>query len=120
MLAYSSGSDELHGDIHVMTSAGQHLRRLTTFAGRDESPDWQAIPAPATSRRCGDLAALGPRDIRAGGGATCATATALALTWSLTKAPSVGGFAVAVTDFGGVTRVVMTRAAQVVAFLSRA
>ena len=119
MLAYTSGPDDFHGDIHVMTSDGQHLRQLTSFAGRDESPDWQSIPAPATSNRCGDLASLGPRDVRAGGGATCLTATALALTWSLTKAPSVGGFAVTVTDFGGVSRVVMTRATQVVAFLSR-
>jgi hypothetical protein len=100
-----------------MTSAGQHVRRLTSFAGRDESPDWQAIPAPGTSSRCGDLAQLGPRDVRAGGGASCLTAVSLALSWSLTKAGWVGGFAVAVTDFGGTSRVVMTRGAQVVAFL---
>ncbi len=119
MLAYTSGPDDLHGDIHVMTSAGVHLRQLTSFAGRDESPDWQAIPAPATLARCGDLAPLGPgaHDIRAGGGASCLSAVSLALTWSLLKPASVGGFAVVVTDFGGTSRVVMTRGAQVVAFL---
>jgi hypothetical protein len=116
MLAYTSGPDDAHGDVHVMTSTGQHLRQLTTFAGRDESPDWQSIPAPATSLRCGDLLASA-RDIRAGGGATCLSAVALALTWSLTKGSSVGGFAVQVTDFGGTSRVVMTRGSQVVAFL---
>ena len=38
-----------------MTAAGRHLRRLTTYANADESPDWQAIPAARTDRRCGDL-----------------------------------------------------------------
>ena len=54
MLAYTSGADNTHGDINVMTSGGRHLRRLAPYAGLDESPDWQAIPAPKTARRCGD------------------------------------------------------------------
>jgi len=29
--------------------------QLTGYAGADESPDWQAIPAPRTDARCGDL-----------------------------------------------------------------
>ena len=69
MIAYSSGTDDAHLDINVMTAAGVHLRQLTDYPGHDESPDWQAIPAPHTDRRCGDLAETGPgaRDVRAAG-----------------------------------------------------
>jgi hypothetical protein len=55
MLAYSSGADDLHLDINVMTTRGMHVRRLTDYEGGDESPDWQMIPAPRTKRCCGDL-----------------------------------------------------------------
>jgi Tol biopolymer transport system component len=51
MLAYSSGVDNNHVDIAVMTAAGVYLRTLTDYAGRDESPDWQPIPAPDTERQ---------------------------------------------------------------------
>ena len=69
LLAYTSGPDDPHGDIHVMTAAGGHLRTLTSFAGPDESPDWQAIPAPRDRpalRRARPRGA-GVRDVRAMG-----------------------------------------------------
>jgi Tol biopolymer transport system component len=50
-IAYTSGPDNTHGDINMMTAGGVHLRRLTEFEGADESPDWQAIPAAETGRR---------------------------------------------------------------------
>lgn len=53
LLAFSSGPDDTRGDIHLMTPAGTHVRRLTRYARSDESPDWQAIPAPRTDARCG-------------------------------------------------------------------
>ena len=113
LLAYTSGPDNLHGDIHVMTAAGRHLRALTSFAGADESPDWQSIPAPRTARRCGDLAARGAgvRDVRAGGrGVACPYARALARRWVKAGKPSrVSGFRVVGNDFGGVLRVVLRR-----------
>ena len=115
MLAYSSGADDLHLDINVMTAAGVHLRRLTDYAGRDESPDWQPIPAPPTDRRCGDLADAGPGvyDVRAAGeGVSCEKALELADRWSPDEWPGnrprkVEGFDAAVTDFGGIERVVL-------------
>ncbi|HEV2060849.1 MAG TPA: hypothetical protein VGR11_15980, partial [Solirubrobacteraceae bacterium] len=66
LLAYTSGPDDDHGDIHVMTSAGRMLRRLTTHPAGDESPDWQAIPAPRSDARCGDAVkrGRGARDVR--------------------------------------------------------
>jgi hypothetical protein len=120
MLAYTSGPDDTHGDIHVMTAGGRHLRRLTTFAGRDESPDWQSIPAPKTARRCGDAVrgGAGARDVRATGrGLTCPRALALARRWSRGRPKQIGGFAVRSTGFGGTRRVVMTRRGGLVAFL---
>ena len=120
MLAYTSGPDNEHGDIHVMTSSGRHLRRLTTFAGLDESPDWQAIPAPKTTRRCGDVVRRGPgaRDVRARGrGVTCAVALNLARRWSRGRPKVVGGFAVRARGFGGTRRVVLRRGPRLVAFL---
>jgi TolB protein len=113
LLAYTSGPDDTHGDIHVMTAAGRHLRALTSFAGADESPDWQAIPAPRSARRCGDLAARGSggRDVRAlGRGLGCAAARALARRWKPAHGFTVlGGFRVQVVDFGGLRRVVLRR-----------
>jgi hypothetical protein len=120
LLAYTSGADDDHGDIHVMTSDGKHLRQLTTFAGLDESPDWQAIPAPKTARRCGDAVSGGPgaRDVRATGRAlTCPRVLALARRWSRGRPTQISGFAVTSTGFGGTRRIVMTRGAELVAFL---
>ncbi|MEY2513680.1 MAG: hypothetical protein QOJ89_1038 [bacterium] len=113
LLAYTSGRDDTHGDIHVMTAGGRHLRALTSFTGADESPDWQAITAPHTARRCGDLATrgAGARDVRAiGRGLACPAARALARRWSAAGgAARVGGFRVEAIDFGGVRRVVLRR-----------
>ena len=82
MLAYSSGADNDHVDINVMTASGVHLRRLTDYVGRDESPDWQPIPAPDTDRRCGDVGDDGPLDVRAAGrGLRCCKARRLARRW---------------------------------------
>jgi TolB protein len=125
LLAYTSGPDDEHGDTHVMTAGGRHLRRLTDFPGLDESPDWQAIPAPATARRCGDAVRreAGAHDVRATGrGLTCTRVLALARRWTRAREPSaIAGFAVRRTGFGGTQRVVMTRRAdgrrQLVAFL---
>lgn len=120
-IAYSSGVDNAHEDIEVMTADGVHVRRLTSYPGLDESPDWQAIPAPVTARRCGDLATRGPgaHDVRARGrGMACPAARALARRWIKAGHPRrVGGFRVAVDFFGGTQRIVLTRAKQLVAFL---
>lgn len=121
MLAYTSGPDDEHGDIHVMTADGAHLRQLTTFAGLDESPDWQPIPAPKTSRRCGDIVPASPvaHDVRATGrGVTCPVARELARLWSRRPSAQLAGFTVRSTGFGGTRRVVMTRHSRgLVAFL---
>ncbi|HWC25962.1 MAG TPA: hypothetical protein VG474_05200 [Solirubrobacteraceae bacterium] len=113
LLAYTSGPDEAHGDIHVMTAGGRELRTLTSFAGADESPDWQAIPAPRTARRCGDLATRGRGvyDVRAiGRGLRCPEARALGRRWVRNGRPArVSRYRAAVDDFGGVRRVVLTR-----------
>lgn len=122
LIAYTSGVDDAHGDTHVMTAAGQHLRRLTFFPGLDESPDWQAIPAPRTERRCGDAARhVGAHNVRARG-LPCPGALALARRWVRAGQPRrIGRFAVQVRYFGGVRRIVMTGAGQdrrrLVAFL---
>jgi TolB protein len=113
LLAYTSGPDDAHGDTHVMTAAGEHLRQLTFYEGLDESPDWQPIPAPRTDRTCGDVATTGPgaHDVRAaGGGLACRRALALARRWA--KQPGrarISGFAARVTDYGGTQRVVLAR-----------
>jgi TolB protein len=128
LLAYTSGSDNHHGDIHVMTRGGRELRTLTSYAGPDESPDWQAIPAPRTARACGDLvtSGRGGRDVRAiGRGLRCPAARALARRWARAgrRAARVSGYRVQVRDFGGVRRVVLRRGAgagrRLVAFLDR-
>jgi TolB protein len=111
MLAYSAGADNDHVDINVMTTGGVHLRQLTDYEGRDESPDWQAIPAPETDRRCGDPAAGGPgaHDVRAAG-LSCRKALKLAARWAATpRPPRVGRFVADVDDFGGTLRVVLSR-----------
>ncbi|HEV7805257.1 MAG TPA: hypothetical protein VGO80_05545 [Solirubrobacteraceae bacterium] len=127
MLAYTSGLDDTHGDIHVMTAAGRHLRALTVFAGADESPDWQAIAAPHTARRCGDVTTggVGVRDVRAlGSGVRCSGARALAQRWAEAGRPArIEGFRAQADGFGGLRRVVLrlgvgdTR--RIVAFLQQ-
>ena len=125
MLAYSSGADNDHVDINVMTASGAHLRTLTDYEGRDESPDWQPIPAPDTDRRCGDVGDAGPRDVRAAGrGLRCWKARRLARRWWRGEQPErVGRYNVATQDFGGVVRVVLNqrrrhgRHGKLVAFL---
>ena len=125
LLAYTSGPDDKHGDTHVMTAAGKHLRQLTFYEGIDESPDWQAIPAPRSDRTCGDAAKVGTgaHDVRAAGrGLACRSALALARRWTKAGRPRrVGGFAARVADYGGTPRVTLVRRAgkrrQLVAFL---
>lgn len=113
LLAYTRGPDDAHGDIHVMTATGRELRTLTTYAGADESPDWQAIPAPRTARRCGDLARRGggAYDIRAiGRGLRCGRARTLARRWGRAPGRSrVSRYRAVVDDFGGLRRTVLTR-----------
>jgi Tol biopolymer transport system component len=114
LLAYSSGTDNNHVDINVMTASGAHLRQLTDFPGRDESPDWQAIPAPATDMRCGDLPGAGIRDVRATGeGMSCEEARGLAADWSPGERSGgrpgrVRGYDAVAEGFGGLTRVILT------------
>jgi TolB protein len=108
-IAYTSGPDNTQGDINVMTAAGVHLRRLTEFQGADESPDWQAIPAADTDRRCGDEPPA--TDVRAAGqGMPCAKATRLARRWiERGMADSIRRFDAFVEDFGGTLRVELVR-----------
>jgi hypothetical protein len=116
MLAYTSGPSNVTGDIHVMTSAGVHLRQLAPYQGIDESPDWQSIPAPATDQRCGDAAGpgSGAHDVRAAGkGLSCEKALELAASWSGSAHPGgrpsrVEGFDAEADDFGGTLRVILT------------
>jgi len=113
LLAYTSGSDDSHGNIHLMTPAGRHVRRLTSYANADESPDWQAIPAAATDRRCGDpaLTRRQVRDVRsAGAGLTCSRSRGLARRWLQAGLPRrVRGFAAVTKGFGGVRRIELRR-----------
>jgi hypothetical protein len=88
-----------------MTAAGLDLATLTGYAGRDESPDWQPIPAPATRRRCGDLPAAAIRDVRAAGMA-CRAARRAARSWARGRRT---GLRATVTDFGGTERVILAR-----------
>ncbi len=126
-LAYSSGLDNTHEDITVMTSNGTYLRKLTDYPGLDESPDWQAIAAPRTARRCGDAVktGAGARDVRARGvGLRCERVLSLARRWTLSGRPRrISAFTVKRKDFGGTSRVVMTRReagrSQLVAFLDQ-
>ena len=112
MLAYTSGLDNEHGDINVMTAGGVHLRRLTAYEGLDESPDWQAISAPATDRRCGDVPSEtgDPTDVRAAGhGLHCKQALALAAAWTRgDRTHGLRAFDAEIEDFGGIRRVVLT------------
>jgi len=87
-----------------MTAAGLDLATLTDYAGRDESPDWQPIPAPATRRRCGDLPA-GIRDMRAAGMA-CRAARRAARRWARGRRT---GLRATATDLGGTERVILAR-----------
>lgn len=123
-IAYTSGVDDLNGDINVMTATGRHVGVLQPREGRDESPDWQAIPAPRTARRCGGVSSHDVRDVRARGiGMTCLRARSLAGRWTKAgRRGEISGFKVRTKDFGGTTRVVMSGrsllgARQLVAFL---
>jgi len=114
LLAYTSGPDEKHGDIHVMPVGGGDPRRVTSYENADESPDWQAIPAPRTDARCGGLGRSGGRgvsDVRRGGrGLTCTAARTLVRRWLAAGRPRrVNGYAATTTDFGGLRRVVLRR-----------
>jgi hypothetical protein len=107
MLAYSSGKTNTTVDINVMTATGTHLRTLTDYTGRDESPDWQPIPAPDTERRCdGDVRASKVR---------CRKAERLAARWK--AGDRLRRWHPEAEDFGGVTRVILTRHRKVVTFL---
>jgi TolB protein len=109
-IAYTSGPDNTHGDINVMTAGGIHLRVLTSsFDGADESPDWQAIPAADTDRRCGDAGVA--VDVRAAGhGLRCTKARRLAERWSERgMPPELRRYAAHVEDFGGTLRVELIR-----------
>src|SRR5918999_58610 len=112
MLAYTSGPDNEHGDIQIMTADGVHLRTLASYDGLDESPDWQAIPAPATDRHCGDLTTYTADlvDVRAAGdGLSCAKARRLAAAWATHDHPNpLRAYAVETEGFGGTLRVHLT------------
>jgi Tol biopolymer transport system component len=107
MLAYSSGPTNLTVDINVMSADGVHLRTLTDYPGRDESPDWQAIPAPDTDRRCdGDVRSTRVR---------CRQALRLGDRWREGRLHRK--WDVEAEDFGGVTRVILSRHRKLVTFL---
>jgi Tol biopolymer transport system component len=108
-IAYTSGLENTQGDINVMTPAGVHLRRLTDSPGADESPDWQAIPAAETDRRCGDAGAA--TDVRAAGpGLRCSRARRIAERSSGRGMPDhLRRFDAFVQDFGGTLRVELVR-----------
>ena len=111
MFAYSSGVDEDHTDVNVMTADGVFVRNLTQHEALDQSPDWQAIPAPETRRRCGDLmeADPGALDVRANG-LGCGAARRLAARWARTGHPdAIRKYRAEVVDYGGTLRVVLTR-----------
>ena len=108
-IAYTSGPDNTHGDINVMTAYGVHLRTITDFEGADEAPDWQTITAADTDRRCGDTVTA--TDVRAAGpGMRCWRARHLAERWLEQGMPStIRGFEARVDDFGGTLRVELVR-----------
>jgi TolB protein len=126
LLAYSTGADAAHGDIGIMgADTGGLLRRLADDPLADESPDWQAIPAPRTTARCGDAvkSGRGARDVRGfGKGLTCGRARSLARRWVRAHMPRhVRGFVATSKDYGGLRRVELRRGSgprrTVVAFL---
>ena len=87
-----------------MTATGVHISRLTDFPGRDESPDWQSIPAPDTDRRCGELGQGGRlrRTGRAGGGLRCRKALQARAHVVADEQPDrLRRYDVATEDFGG-------------------
>lgn len=90
-LAFTSGPDDLNGDIHVMDAAdGSDVRRImfnespVRLWGRDESPDWQPIPIGEDLRPLGDLvvAGTGAYSVHAGGRLRDARALRIARRWS--------------------------------------
>lgn len=125
MLVYSGGPDDQRGDIKVMTLEGELITQLTTFAGRDESPDWQPIPAPRTTRECEAPPQLAVRELRSRR-LSCAKALKLARRWVEGRLTGSRCYAAQVDDFGGTDRVLLTRPGKggrnrrLVAFLSEA
>jgi hypothetical protein len=89
-MAFTSGPDNLHGDIHVMNVDGSNVRRLTfnedplPNRARDESPDWQPIPIGEDLRAVGDVVDSGPGacSVHAGGRLRDAHALWLAGVWA--------------------------------------
>lgn len=108
MIVYTGGPDDQQGDIRVMTVDGELVRQLTDFPGRDESPDWQRIPAPETTRSCGDRPRFGLREIRTRR-LPCAVGRSLIRRWLHDRLFPRRRFDVEVADFGGTERVVITR-----------
>lgn len=109
MLVYSGGFDPMHGDIKVMTADGVVLHQVTTFDGRDESPDWQAIPAPATTRACDSVAPPDIRDVRSRA-VPCRRAQNLVRRWirNVGRPPRGRPLRAQVDDFGGTRRVILS------------
>ena len=123
MLVYSGGPDGQRGDIKVMTVAGEPVTQLTDFVGRDESPDWQTIPAPRTTRKCETPPEFAIRDLRTRG-VSCSKALKIVRRWLEGRFANGGCYEAQVDDFGGTDRVMLTRRRQeghrLVTFLSEA
>ena len=108
MIVYSGGSEDQHGDIKVMTAQGEYVKQLTDFEGRDESPDWQPIPAPRTTRECASPARSAGRDLRSRR-LSCPNARRLVRSWMTGRLTPSRRLEVSVEDFGGTHRVILTR-----------
>jgi hypothetical protein len=84
-MAFTSGPDNLNGDIWVMNADGTDKLRLMNVPGRDESPDWQPIPHAGDYASCGDVTHVGGGAYsvkRAGEGLDCDKAHEVAARWS--------------------------------------
>ena len=84
-ITYTSGVDDLNGDIWVMDADGTDQMQLTATPGRDESPDWQPVPHSGDYRACGDVThtGAGAYSVKAAGkGLDCRKAKILATRWS--------------------------------------
>lgn len=84
-ITYTSGVDDLNGDIWVMDADGTDQMQLTATPGRDESPDWQPVPHSGDYRACGDVTNTGAGAysvMAVGKGLDCRKAKILATRWS--------------------------------------
>jgi hypothetical protein len=84
-IIYTSGLDDLNGDIWVMDADGTDQMQLMATPGRDESPDWQPVPHSGEYQACGDVthAGAGAYSVKAAGnGLACKKAKAVAIRWS--------------------------------------